>query len=311
MAKHFSILELTKRFSDEQTCIDHLTLLRWNGNVTCPHCENSDKIYTFKDKKTYKCSKCLKKFNVKTDTIFENTKVSLRTWMIAFYLMSSHKKGISSIQLGKDLNITQKSAWFILHRLRYASQTESFKKPLLENSVEIDETYVGGKNKNRHKDKKVKNSQGRSLVDKTAIVGVIERNGQLRAFVVDDVQAETLENIIINNVCKTATLMSDEYVSYKRVSEIMSHKIVKHGAKEFVNGDCHTNNLEGFWSLLKRGILGIYHFTSRKHLNKYLSEFVYRYNNRELSVEDNFNDLIVKSNRRRLKYDTLIGKQAA
>lgn len=311
MAKHLSILQLIQKFPNEQACVEHLTKFRWNGKVICPHC-NNQKVYTFKDNKTYKCGACRKKFNVKTNTIFENTKISLQVWLIASYLLSSHKKGISSLQLAKDLNITQKTAWFILHRLRYASQTESFAnapRPKLKGEVEADETYVGGKNKNRHSNKKVKGTQGRSCVDKTPVIGVVERNGELRAFVVEDVQTETLERIVLENVDTNAILNTDEYVSYKRLSEVMKHKIVNHGSKEFVNDNCHTNTLEGFWSLLKRGVIGIYHFTSRKHLNKYVSEFEFRYNNRNISVEERFNSILVRTNNKRLKYKVLIGKK--
>ncbi len=198
MAKLKGILQLIKQFPNEETCRKHLTQLRWGNNISCPFCSDV-KVYAFKDEKTYKCSKCKKKFNVKTNTIFENTKIPLNVWFIATYLLNSRKKGISSEQLANDLNITQKTAWFVLHRLREASTTQAYDEPL-QNTIEIDETYVGGKNKNRHRNKKVRYSQGRSTKDKTPVVGLMERGGQLRTFVVSDTRRKTLENIIEANV---------------------------------------------------------------------------------------------------------------
>ena len=198
MAKPKGIIELIRLFPNEEVCNNHLTKLRWGGKVTCPHCTH-EKIYAYRDNKTYKCAKCLKKFNAKTNTIFENSKIPLQVWFIANYLLNTNKKGISSEQLSRDLNITQKSAWFVLQRLRNASMTESYNTPL-NNTVEMDETYVGGKNSNRHWDKKVKNSQGRSIQDKTPVFGIMERGGQLRAFVVPDTKRKTLEHIVKVNV---------------------------------------------------------------------------------------------------------------
>ena len=198
MTRPKGILQLIKEFPNEETCRKHLTKMRWNGKVTCPHCEN-EKVYAFKDGKTYKCAKCKKKFNAKTKTIFENTKIPLSVWFIANYLLNSHKKGICSTQLAKDLNITQKAAWFVLHRLRDATMTKSYNEPL-RNTVEMDETYVGGKNKNRHWNKKIRGSHGRSTKDKTPVVGIMERGGKLRAFVVSDTKRKTLESIVNANV---------------------------------------------------------------------------------------------------------------
>ncbi|MCB0400939.1 MAG: IS1595 family transposase [Flavobacteriales bacterium] len=296
-----SMFDLLKAFPDEQTCINHLEELRWNGNVVSPF-DPSSKIYNCKGNK-YKCKNTGKYFNVKTDTIFDNTKMPLQKWFLAIWIVTSHKKGISSLQLSRDLDITQKSAWFMLQRIRNCFGIDNDAE--LDNEVEADETYVGGKNKNRHSDKKIKNSQGRSSKDKTPVVGMVERNGKLTARKVDNVQAETLTKEIIKNVKESATLYTDEWLGYKGVARIYDHSVVKHNQGEYVNGRIHTNTIEGFWSLLKRGIFGIYHFTSKKHLQKYVDEFVFRYNTRSDSESNRFN-LLLSNIENRLTYKELI-----
>ena len=296
-----SILDLVKSFPDEQTCINHLETLRWNGNVVSPFDESS-KVYNCKGNK-YRCKNTGKYINVKTNTIFDNTKLGLQKWFLAIYIVTSHKKGISSLQLGRDLDITQKSAWFMLQRIRKCFGIENENE--LDNEVEADETYIGGKNKNRHSYKKVENSQGRSSKDKTPVVGMVEREGKLNAKAVENVKHETLSREIINNVKESAKLYTDEWLGYKGLERIYDHSIVKHNQSQYVVGRIHTNTIEGFWSLLKRGIVGIYHFTSKKHLQKYVDEFVFRYNTRNITTESRFN-LLLSNLENRLTYKTLI-----
>lgn len=177
-----NLVEVMMHFSDQETCKSFLENARWKGHITCPTC-GSDHVYILKSKFTYKCGnkECKQAiFSVTKGTIFENSPIKLQKWFAAIWLMTSHKKGISSLQLSKDLGMTQKSAWFLLHRLRFAVRTRSFNKPL-EGTVEADETYIGGKNKNRHASKKVENSQGRSVKDKMAVFGMIERGGRVSA----------------------------------------------------------------------------------------------------------------------------------
>jgi transposase-like protein len=297
-----SILDLIKTFPDEQTCIDHLETLRWNGNVISPF-DATSKVYKCKGNK-YRCKNTGKYFNVKTDTLFDNTKIELQKWFLAIWIVTSHKKGISSLQLGRDLNITQKSAWFMLQRIRNCFGIENDNQ--LDNEVEADETYVGGKNKNRHGNKKVEASQGRSAKDKTPVLGMVERNGKLNAKTVANVQSATLTKEIVANVKESASLYTDEWLGYKGVSRIYDHSIVKHNKGQYVNGRIHTNTIEGFWSLLKRGIFGIYHFTSKKHLQMYVDEFVFRYNTRDTTEAMRFN-LLLANTQNRLTYKTLIG----
>jgi len=275
----YSLIDLVTTFTDEQSCIDHLTQLRWNGDIVSPF-DASSKVYVCKGNK-YKCKNTGKYFNVKTGTMFDNTKIKLQKWFMAIYLITSHKKGISSLQLSRDIKITQKSAWFMLQRIRACFGIDN-NDDKLTGEVEIDETYVGGKNKNRHESKKVKNSQGRSPKDKTPVVGMVQREGKLIAKKVIDVKEGTITEIVAKNIDLNAKVYTDEYRGYNAVRRIYDHQQVKHSAKEYVNGRVHTNTIEGFWSLLKRGIVGIYHFTSEKHLQRYVDEFVFRYNSRDL-----------------------------
>lgn len=296
-----NLFDLQKAFPTEQDCIDHLTALRWNGNVISPF-DATSKVYVCKGNK-YRCKNTGKYFNVKTATLFDNTKVPLQKWFMAIFLITNHKKGISSLQLAEDLGVTQKTAWFMNHRIRNCYGITDTNQ--LEGEVEVDETYIGGKNKNRHAKKKVKNSQGRSTKDKAPVLGMIQRGGKLVAKKVDNVSAKTLKPEIIKTVKEAVNVYTDEWTAYKSLERVYDHLVVKHGMGEYVRGKVHTNTIEGFWSILKRGIFGIYHFTSKKHLQKYVDEFAFRYNERESSSANRFNLLLTNSTRR-LKYNDLI-----
>lgn len=271
-----NLLSVSDVFKDDQTCRNYLEKVRWPGKRICPHC-GSDSTCKFKDGKTYKCYRCRKQFTVTKGTIFERTHVPLRKWFLAFYIMTSHKKGISSCQLAKDIGVTQKTAWFMLHRIREAIRTKSFKKPL-EGTIEADETYIGGKNRNRHFGKR---KRGRGATGKTAVFGMVERkSGEVRSKPIKSADSETLQTAIRENVRPKSRLFTDDWLAYRALSKDYLHEIVCHSYKQYVRGEVHTNTLEGFWSHLKRGILGIYHHVSPKHLARYLDEFGHRFNTR-------------------------------
>jgi transposase-like protein len=238
--------------------------------------------------------------------MYENTKVPLQKWFLAMYIIGNHKKGISSCQLGRDIGVTQKSAWFILHRIREMHIKKSANKQL-RNVVSADETFIGGLNKNRHADKKVLENQGRSTKDKTPVLGLHEHGGHVVTHVIPDTKAATLKPIIQKMVEQGSIVVTDEWDSYNAIRDQYKHVVIKHNEGEYVRGCFHTNNIENFWSLLSRGIYGIYHQVSRKHLFRYCNEFTFRYNTRKIKDVDRF-DVIIKNSEGRLKYNDLTGK---
>lgn len=219
--------------------------------------------------------------------MFEDSKIPLQKWYAAIYLITAHKKGISSLQLHRDLGITQKSAWYLLHRVRTSLGLQSPDK--LSGDVEADETFIGGNEKNKHQHNKTEGNQGRSVKTKSAVAGVIERGGELIAKKVPDTTGRNLKSFIYKHVELGSNLHTDEWWGYHRLGKVFNHKIIKHKEGENVNGNTHTNTLEGFWSLLKRGVVGIYHSMSDKHLQRYIDEFVFRYNTRNYTESDRFN----------------------
>lgn len=311
-----TIQQFNDFFKDERTCYEWYEKLRWAGGIACPHCGSVKTPYKakprgkFQDIPSYRCSEraCSLPFTVRTGTIFEGSKVEFRKWLQAAYELTTSKKGISSLELGIRLGVSQKTAWFINHRLR-TMLTETAPELLGGGGeiVEVDETFVGGKNKNRHAKKKVKNSQGRSQEDKTAVVGLLQRDGKVKTFVVKDTSKETLHNLMVANVAPQAVLITDAYNSYKGADKFVSeHITVKHTEGCYVTeGHKHTNGIEGFWSLLKRGIIGIYHYVSPQHLHRYCDEFQHRYNARKTSNVERFLDMVAKSGKERITYKLL------
>lgn len=303
MNKFDSLIQLLDYFKDEETCEKYLGAKRWGNTPCCPHCGSTK---TYVTNRGFKCADkdCYKKFTVRTKTIYENSKVSLRTWFAAVYLVSAHKKGISSTQLARDLNVAQKTAWYMLHRIREVLKDTN--PSLMQGTVEADETYVGGKNKNRHAHKKVENSQGRAAKDKTPVVGLVQRDGRVKTFVVENTESATLQNIVKSNIAENVTLITDAYRSYSGLNAICNHITVKHTEGNYkTEGEKHTNTIEGFWSLFKRSYVGTYHFMSPQHLQRYMDEMSFRYNNRKISDCFRFEQAILMTDSPRIKYREL------
>jgi transposase-like protein len=270
-----NLVGFTDRFPDEQSCIEYLSEARWGGKPVCVHCGNPENIYRIANGKLYKCSRCRKQFSVRIGTIFEDS--PLQKWFMAIYILTAHKKGISSLQLHRDIGVTQKTAWFMLHRIRYAIATNSFNKPLT-GTVEADETYVGGKA-----------AKFRPAKEKSVVFGMIQRGGEVRATAVPNAKIATLFPIIHKNLSKDATIMTDEAAVYDRLRAFYVHKKVNHLSETYVKNDIHTNNIENFWSHLKRGVRGIQHHVSKDHLHRYVKEYEYRFNTRKESDFERFN----------------------
>ena len=298
-----NLKELMLQLGDESVCRDYMEQMRWGGTPFCPHC-NSTKPYKFKDGKGYRCSNktCKKDFSITVGTIFENSKVKLSTWLAAVYLLTGHKKGISSHQLARDLGITQKTAWFINHRVRLIMGDQS-PEPL-ENIVEIDETYVGGKfdNMNRARRKKWQES-GKD--NKTAVMGLLQRDGKAKLTAIGK---NSFKEVVRENVSPKATVYTDAHLGYIGLEqEFAGHEAVNHSIKEYKRGLVYTNSIEGFFSIFKRTIFGIYHQVSPKHLHRYCAETAYRFNFRKITDAERFRHTI-SNVEGRLKYKNLIEK---
>lgn len=296
-----SIHDFIRVFPDEQACINHLEQIRWNGVIVSPFDADS-KVYRCAGNK-FKCSKTNKYFNAKTGTIFESTNIKLMKWFLALYVFSSHKKGISSYQLSRDLDVTQKSAWFMLHRLRYAFGNQSSEK--LEGVVEADCTFVGGKTSFKHKSKRdIDNAKGTGSINKTPVFGIVERGGNLVTGKVRKEDQQIIRPLITQWVEVGSTLISDGHGAYKGIKGL-KHEVLEHEQGEYARNHYHTANIDGFWSQFKRGIVGIYHQISPKHTNAYAQEFTLRYNTRTLPTSTRF-DLVLSNMVCRLTYRNLI-----
>lgn len=295
-----SLPQLLDHFQEESTCIEYYSQIRWNGEVACPHCGGL-KVYT--TTRGYRCGEkeCRKDFTVTTGTIFHNSKISLRIWFAAIYLATTHKKGISSVQLALDLGITQKSAWHVLHRIREMLKDKAPQMLGENNMVEVDETYIGGNNRNRHYGKK-RSQEDNSLTNsgelyrpKKMVVGIIERNGKVALKHVPSADLNNIGSLITKHVPKGSTIYSDEAPVYNHLKKYYTHDNVKHSLNVYVEGGVHTNTIENFWSVLKRGLYGVYHQVSEKHLERYLDEFSARFNTRDLTSQERFEKFLEDS----------------
>jgi transposase-like protein len=267
-------------YLNEDAAREYLEQKRWPNGAVCPHCgaTGAYKLQAKADSKrpvrqgVWKCKSCRKQFTVRVGTIFEDSHIPLYQWLSAIQFLCASKKGMSAHQLHRMLNITYKSAWFMAHRIRYA-MTQPPVIDKLQGIVEADETYIGGKHHGK---------RGRGSENKTPVFALIERDGRVRAFKTERVTAKNLKDKIRENVDNKAIIMTDEFLAYKNLDKEFVHYTVNHGAGEYVNGDVHTNTAEGFFSILKRGINGVYHHVSEQHLDRYLAEFGFRYDNRKV-----------------------------
>lgn len=284
MEKRNGFILFTESFPDEESCIRYFEEMRWNGKVVSPF-DPSSKVYKCSNGK-YKCKNTGRYFDVKTGTPFANTKLPFRYWLYAIFMFLSHKRGVSSCQLARDLGVTQKTAWYMLHKLRFYTSFEN--EHTLDNEVEIDETFVGGKNKNRHKDKKVEKCQGRSFKDKVPVFGMLERNGHLVAKVVPDTKVRTLLPLIKGYVKSGSVIYTDGWdyggITNDYIQRSVDHEKHYYGSTYATDKgeviQVSTNGIENAWSHFKRMIFGTYYSVSKKHLQRYIDEYVFRFNTR-------------------------------
>ncbi|MGA3166720.1 MAG: IS1595 family transposase [Terriglobia bacterium] len=301
-----TLLEAVKFFSDFAHCHKFMVEARWpDGVVRCPTC-NSERVTYLENARVWKCyaKHDRPKFSLKVGTIFEDSAIPLEKWLPTVWLLANCKNGISSYEVARALGVTQKTAWFMLHRIRKAMQSRTFLK--LGGEVEVDETFIGGKARNMHKDKREKKITGTGGKDKTAVMGFLERGGKVQATVIADRRKKTLQGLVKSRVAAGSAIYTDALASYDGLDGKFFHQVVDH-AVEYVHGNVHTNGLENFWSLLKRGIKGTYISVRPYHLFRYLDEQAFRFNERKFDDLSRFIAVLVHVIHRRLTYKQLIG----
>ena len=301
-----SLVELFDMFPDNETARNWFEQEMWPDGPVCPHCGTKNVQSKINHKTmTHRCRECDDKpmFSVKKGSIMEGSNIPYRKWAIAIYLFTTSLKGVSSMKLHRDLKISQKSAWYMMHRIREVYGTDN---PLYDGPVEVDETYMGGKRKNMsNKKRKALKDTGRGAVGKTAVVGMKDREtNEVTATVVDDIDADTLQGFVTDNTENTATVYTDDARAYVGIER--PHESVKHSVSEYVKDQAHTNGIESFWAMLKRGYHGTYHHMSKKHLNRYVNEFSGRHNDRQSDTVNQMSNLAKGMIGKQLTYKELV-----
>ncbi len=299
-----TLVEAILYFADPDVATDFVATLRWPDGPECPSCSGKDHSY-LRTRRVWKCKACKRQFSVKVGTIFEDSPIPLDKWLCSIWLIANAKNGISSHELGRSVGLTQKSAWFVLHRIRLAMQTGTFEK--FSGEVEVDETFIGGRARFMHKNVRARKIKGTGPNDKTAVFGVIQRGGNVHASVVPDVHKRTLDPAVRRHVEPGASIYSDSAYAYSELGDDYAHETVDH-AVEYVRGQVHTNTIENFWSLLKRGLKGTYVSVEPFHLFRYLDEQVFRFNMRKGNDLGRFAVVLSRVAGRRLTYAELTAK---
>lgn len=293
-------------FTDDKTCVEFVSRMKWGeeGKPYCIKC-GSDNVIGLSTRPVFKCREkgCKKQFSIKSGTVFENTNVSLTKWLPAFWMIVNDKNGISSCELGRALGISQPCAWFMLHRLREAVHV-GFLEKMKGGEFEVDETFVGGKEQFKHKSKTPSSLRNRGQQGKTAVMGIVQRGGEVRAKVVPNTRRNVLEPEILKNVELGSVVYTDSKMSYYKLSEYYQHGWVDH-KNDYVIGRAHTNTLENFWSLFKRSVKGTYIQIAPFHIDRYLTEQIFRYNTRKLNDGERFVKALQMIFDKRLTYDKL------